>query len=219
LNKQEVRNRIETIGIVPSIRVATAEDALFAAEAIAQGGIPILEVTLTVPDAFKVISQVVQKAPEVIVGAGGVSDVEAARRCLDAGAEFLTSDGFDPDTVKFAVQEDIVVIPGTLTPTEIIAAWRLGPDFLKIVPCGHIGGARYIRSLKAMFPQVPMIAAGGVSQRSAFDFIRAGAVALGIGAELIPGEAIRHRLPDQIAELAHRFLQAVSAAREQFGGR
>jgi len=215
LNKQGVRSRIEEVGIIPSIRVSTSEDALFAAEAVARGGIPIIEVTLTVPEAIKVISHVVKNAPEVTVGAGGVLDADTARRCLDAGATFLTSDGFDPDTVKFAIQQDVVVIPGTLTPTDVIAAWKLGPDFVKIVPCGHIGGDSYIRDLKAMFPKVPMIAAGGVNQRTAFNFILAGAVALGIGGELIPRESIRRRQPDRIAELARRFLNSVSSARRQ----
>jgi len=215
LNKQEVRSRIEELGIIPSIRVSTAEDALFAAEAIARGGIPIIEVTLTVPEAIKVIAHLVQKAPEVIVGAGSVHDVETARQCLDAGAKFLSSDGLDPDTVKFGVQENTVVIPGTLTPTGVITAWKLNPDFVKVVPCGHIGGDAYIRDLKAMFPTVPMIAAGGVNQRTAFSFIAAGATALGIGGELIPREAIRRRQPDRIAELARRFLNAVSNARDR----
>ncbi len=215
MNKQEVRSRIEQLGIVPSIRVSKTEDALFAAEAVAHGGIPIIEVTMTVPEAIKVISHLVQKAPEVIVGAGSVHDVETARRCLDAGAKFLSSDGLDPDTVTFAVQQNTVVIPGTLTPTGVITAWKLNPDFVKVVPCGHIGGESYIRDLKAMFPTIPMIAAGGVNQRTAYGFIAAGAVALGIGGELIPREAIRRRQPDRIAELAHRFLTAVSNARDR----
>ncbi|HYW39875.1 MAG TPA: bifunctional 4-hydroxy-2-oxoglutarate aldolase/2-dehydro-3-deoxy-phosphogluconate aldolase [Terriglobales bacterium] len=215
MNKQEVRRRIEEVGIIPSIRVSSTEDALFAAEAVSRGGIPIVEVTLTVPEATKVISHLVQNAPEVIVGAGSVLDAETARRCLDAGAKFLTSDGLDPETVKFAVREDVVVIPGTLTPTDVIAAWKLGPDFVKVVPCGHVGGDSYIRALKAMFPNVPLIAAGGVNQRTAFNFILAGAVALGIGGELIPREAIRRRQPDRIAELARRFTNAVSSARGQ----
>jgi 2-dehydro-3-deoxyphosphogluconate aldolase / (4S)-4-hydroxy-2-oxoglutarate aldolase len=215
VNKQEVRRRIEEVGIIPSIRVSSTEDALFAAEAVSRGGIPIVEVTLTVPEATKVISHLVQNAPEVIVGAGSVLDAETARRCLDAGAKFLTSDGLDPETVKFAVREDVVVIPGTLTPTDVIAAWKLGPDFVKVVPCGHVGGDSYIRALKAMFPNVPLIAAGGVNQRTAFNFILAGAVALGIGGELIPREAIRRRQPDRIAELARRFTNAVSSARGQ----
>ena len=202
MNKQQVRSRIEELGIIPSIRVSTTEDALFAAEAVARGGIPIIEVTLTVPDAINVISHLVQNAAGVIVGAGSVHDVETARRCLEAGANFLSSDGLDPDTVKFAVKENVVVIPGTLTPTGVIAAWKLEPDFVKVVPCGHIGGDSYIKDLKAMFPAVPMIAAGGVNQRTAFSFIAAGAIALGIGGELIPREAIRRRQPDRIAELA-----------------
>jgi 2-dehydro-3-deoxyphosphogluconate aldolase/(4S)-4-hydroxy-2-oxoglutarate aldolase len=215
VNKQEVRRRIEEVGIIPSIRVSSTDDALFAAEAVSRGGIPIVEITLTVPEATKVISHVVQRAQEMVVGAGGVLDAETARRCLDAGAQFLTSDGLDPETVKFAVKEEVVVIPGTLTPTDVIAAWKLGSDFVKVVPCGHVGGHSYIRALKAMFPNVPLIAAGGVNQLNAFNFILAGAVALGIGGELIPREAIRRRQPDRIGELARRFTNAVSSAREQ----
>jgi 2-dehydro-3-deoxyphosphogluconate aldolase / (4S)-4-hydroxy-2-oxoglutarate aldolase len=213
LNKQDVRGRIEKLGIIPAIRVASAEDALFAAESVSQGGIPIVEVSLTVPEARKVISHLVQNAPEVIVGAGGVSDIETARRCLDAGAEFLTSDGFDPEIVNFAVKENAVMIPGTLTPSEVIRAWKMGPDFVKVVPCAHVGGESYIRALKTMFPNVPLIAAGGVNQQTASSFILAGAVALGIGAELIPREAIRMRQADRIAELARRFIGFVSSAR------
>jgi len=214
LNKQHVRTRIEELGIIPSIRVSTTGDALFAAEAVARGGIPIVEVTLTVPEAIRVISSLVEQVPDVIVGAGSVHDAETARLCLEAGAKFLTSDGLDPETVKFAVRENAVIIPGALTPTDVVAAWKLGPDFVKIVPCGHVGGDSYIRDLKAMFPNIPMIAAGGVNQRTAFSFIAAGAVALGIGGELIPREAIRRRQPDRIAELARRFLNAVSSARD-----
>lgn len=213
MNREEVRNRIQALGVIPSIRVSTTDDALFAAEAVARGGIPIIEVTLTVPEAIRVISQVVKNAPDVIVGAGSVHDVETAKKCLDSGVQFLSSDGLDPETVRFAVEQNTVVIPGTLTPTGVVTAWKLNPDFVKIVPCGHIGGANYIRDLKAMFPAVPLIAAGGVNQRTAFSFIAAGAVGLGIGGELIPREAIRRRQPDRIAELAHRFLAAVSDAR------
>ena len=213
MNKQEVRQRIEQVGIIPSIRAASTEDAMFAAEAVSRGGIPIVEVTLTVPEADKVIAHLVKNIPDVMVGAGGVFDIDLARRCLDAGAKFLTSDGLDPETVKFAVHKDIVIIPGTLTPTDVISAWKLGPDFVKVVPCGHVGGDRYIRDLKAMFPSIPMIAAGGVNQATASDFILAGAIALGIGAELIPREAIQRRQPDRIAELARRFTGFVKDAR------
>ena len=218
MNKQEVRSRIEEIGIIPAVRVSSTEDALFAAEAVSRGGIPIVEITVTVPDAHKVISHLVQNAPDVTVGAGGVSDVQTARRCLDAGAKFLTSDGFDPEIVNFAVKEGAVVIPGTLTPSEIMRAWKMGPDFVKVVPCAQVGGDSYIRALKAMFPNVPLIAAGGVNQQTASSFILAGAIALGIGAELIPREAIRMRQPDRIAELARRFTGFVNSARSQSAG-
>jgi len=219
VNKQEVRGRIEEVGVIPAVRVSSTEDALFAAEAVSRGGIPIVEVTLTVPEAHKVISHLVQNAPQVIVGAGGVSDVETARRCLDAGAEFLASDGLDLEIVNFAVTENTVVIPGTLTPSEIMSVWKLGPDFVKVVPCAQVGGESYIRALKAMFPNVPLIAAGGVNQQTASSFILAGAIALGIGTELIPREAIRMRQPDRIAELARRFSGFVSSARMQSLGR
>lgn len=216
VNKQEVRNRIEELGIIPSIRVSTTEDAVLAAEAVARGGIPIIEVALTEPEAVQIVYHLAQRLPKVMVGAGSVHDVETARLCLEAGARFLSSDGLDPDTVKFAVHQDVVVIPGVLTPTDVIAAWKLHPDFVKIVPCGHIGGDAYLKDLKTMFPHVPMIAAGGVNQRTAFNFITAGAAALGIGADLIPREAIRRRQPDQIVELARRFLIAVNSARDRW---
>jgi 2-dehydro-3-deoxyphosphogluconate aldolase/(4S)-4-hydroxy-2-oxoglutarate aldolase len=213
VNKVEVSRRIEELGIIPSIRVSSTVDAMFAADAVSRGGIPIVEVTLTVPDAHKVISHLVKNAPDVMVGAGGVFDVDTAVRCLEAGAQFLTSDAFDPEMVRFALTQNVVVIPGTLTPTDVLAAWKLRPDFVKIVPCGCVGGDSYIRDLKRMFPSVPMIAAGGVNQLTASKFILAGASALGIGGELIPREAIRLRQPDRIAELARRFTGFVNEAR------
>ena len=218
MNKQDVKRQIEEVGIVPAVRVSSSEDALFAAEAVSRGGIAIVEVTLTVPDAHQVISHLIQNAPDVIVGAGGVSDVETARRCLDAGAKFLTTDGLDPEIVNFAAKESVVIIPGTLTPSEVMKAWKMGPDFVKVVPCAQVGGDSYIRALKAMFPHVPLIAAGGVNQQTASGFVLAGAIALGIGAELIPREAIRRRQPDRIAELARRFTGFVSSARSQLDG-
>lgn len=218
MNQQEVRARIEEIGIIPAIRVYSSEDALFAAEAVSHGGIPIVEVAQTVPNAHTLISHLVQNAPEVIVGAGGVPDVETARRCLDAGAKFLASDGLDPELVTFAAKEGVVMIPGTLSPSEILTAWKLGPDFVKVVPCAQVGGDSYIRALKAMFPKVPLIAAGGVTQQTASGFILAGAMALGIGAELVPRESIRMRQADRIAELARRFISFVSGARLQLRG-
>jgi 2-dehydro-3-deoxyphosphogluconate aldolase/(4S)-4-hydroxy-2-oxoglutarate aldolase len=142
-----------------------------------------------------------------------VLDVEVARQSVDAGATFVTSPGFNPRVVEFAIKEGIVVLPGALTPTEVTAAWQAGADFVKVFPCAQLGGAAYIRALKAPFPQVPLVAAGGVNQQTAGNFIVAGAVAVGVGAELIPRRALEQREPAWILELAHRFLALIKEAR------
>jgi 2-dehydro-3-deoxyphosphogluconate aldolase/(4S)-4-hydroxy-2-oxoglutarate aldolase len=215
MNREEVRSRIEEIGIIPAIRVASPEDALFAAEAVAGGGIPIVELTMTVPGAIDVISHLVRNGPELIVGAGTVWDTETARRCLDAGATFLTSTGLDLKTVEFAAQANVVIFPGALTPTEVMMAWKAGVDFVKVFPCSQLGGAPYIKALKAPFPHVPLIASGGVNQQNVADFVLAGATAVGIGAHLIPKKAIELRQPHRIHELAVRFVSTVREVRRQ----
>jgi 2-dehydro-3-deoxyphosphogluconate aldolase/(4S)-4-hydroxy-2-oxoglutarate aldolase len=215
MNKVEVRSRIEEIGIVPAVRVTTPERARFAAEAVNRAGIPIAEITMTVPDALDVISHLARSLPEMIVGAGTVLDTETAQRCLDAGARFLTSPGLVMEVVEFAVKKDVVVFPGALTPTEVITAWKAGADFVKIFPCAQVDGPAYVRALKVPLPQVPLIASGGVNQMSASNFIRAGASALGIGAELIPHEALQRRQEAQIHELARRFLAMVKDTRAE----
>jgi 2-dehydro-3-deoxyphosphogluconate aldolase/(4S)-4-hydroxy-2-oxoglutarate aldolase len=214
MNKAEACARIKEIGIIPAVRVSSPEEALFAAEAVSRGGIPIVELTMTVPRATELIAELVQKNPSWIVGAGTVLDVETARSCVDAGAAFLTSPGFDRYIVDFAVQRDVAVIPGALTPTEVMTAWKTGSDFVKIFPCAQVGGVSYLKALKGPFPEVPLIASGGVSQVTAADFITAGAAALGIGGELIPQRAIRARESHWIEELARRFTQMVKQARK-----
>ena len=215
MKKEEVLAKIHEVGIMPGIRTSSAEDGRFAAEAIANGGIPIVEITMTVPKAIDVISDMVRNAPNLIVGAGTVLDVETARRCLDAGVGFLTSPGLDLKVVEFAVKENILMIAGAMTPTEVITAWKAGSELVKVFPCAPIGGPAYIKALRGPFPQVPMIAAGGVNQETAADFILAGAAALGIGGRLIPRVAIEHRQPDRISELARRFLRIVQTARNK----
>lgn len=214
MRREEVRNRIKETGIVPAVRVDTAEHALFAAEAVYQGGIPIVEISLTVPGATEVISTLVRQNPERLVGAGSVLNAQLAQTCLDAGAQFLTSDGLHPGLVEFAAKNGVVVFPGALTPTEVVTAWESGGDFVKVVPCAHIGGEGYIRSLHKMFPHIPLIAAGGVNQENASRYILAGAAGLGIGTELIPPRALRRKQADQIRELARRFAGFVKSARE-----
>lgn len=219
MKKEEVLAKIHEVGIVPGIRTSSAEDGRFAAEAIAEGGIPIVEITMTVPKAIDVISDMVRNSPQVIVGAGTVLDLETARRCLGAGAGFITSPGLNLKIVEFAVKEDRLVIAGAMTPTEVIAAWQAGSQMVKVFPCGPIGGPAYIRALRGPYPQVSMIAAGGVNQETAADFILAGAAALGIGGRLIPKAAVEHRRPEQISELARRFLRIVKTARNKISRR
>jgi len=214
MNKEEIRARIEEIGIVPAIRVSSMEEARFAAAAVSTGGIPIVEITMTVPEACELIQDMVTHAPDMIVGAGTVLDPETARRCLAAGAHFLTSPGLDLSIVELTRKANVVTMPGALTPSEVTAALRAGVDLIKVFPCAQVGGASYIRALKGPFPMASFVAAGGVTQQTASDIIRAGATALGIGGELIPREAIKHRRAEQIVELAKRFLTIVRSARK-----
>ncbi|WP_263351036.1 bifunctional 4-hydroxy-2-oxoglutarate aldolase/2-dehydro-3-deoxy-phosphogluconate aldolase [Acidicapsa acidisoli] len=214
MNRNEIRACIEEVGIFPAVRVTSAELAHFAATSVYEAGIPVVEITLTVPGAVDVIGQLANQYPDLIVGGGTVLDAEMAKRCLDAGARFLTSPGLVPEVVEFALRNDVVIIPGALTPSEVIAAWKAGVDFVKIFPCAPVGGARYIRALKIPLPQIPLIASGGVDQITARDFILAGASAIGIGAELMPREALQTRKKEWIHELARRFSAIVRNARE-----
>jgi 2-dehydro-3-deoxyphosphogluconate aldolase/(4S)-4-hydroxy-2-oxoglutarate aldolase len=214
MNRDEVRERIEEVGIVPAIRVSSTEEARFAAAAVSSGGISIVEITMTVPEACELIQDMVAHAPDMIVGAGTVLDPLTARRCLEAGAHFLTSPGLDLDIVGLTEKAGVVTMPGALTPSEVTAAWRAGVDFIKVFPCSQVGGASYIKALKGPFPNASFVPAGGVTQQTASDLIRAGATALGIGSELIPREAVRLRRAEQIVELARRFLGIVRAARK-----
>ena len=213
MTREEIRAHIEEIGIIPAIRVSSAEDALFAAEAVCGGGIPIVEVTMSVPGAIDVIRELTRQNTGIVVGAGTLFHVETARRCLDAGAAFLTTPGLDLEIVNFALGRGVVVFPGALTPTEVAAAWKAGSDFVKVFPCFANGGPAYIQALKGPFSEVPLIATGGVNQMNAMDFIRAGAVALGIGRDLIHQDAIKRRERGWITELARRYTKIVADAR------
>jgi len=215
VNRAEVRARIEEIGIVPAVRVSSAHVARFAAEAVASGGIPIVEIEMTVPGALEVIQYLVAHTPDMIVGAGSVYDTETARRCIASGAKFLTTDGLDFTIIEFANREDVAVWPAALTPTEVINAWKAGPDFVKVFPCAPVGGESYIRVLKKALVHIPLIAAGGVNQQTAQRFILAGATALGVGGDLIPDDALRLRQSDRIRELAQRFVRFVKDGRSQ----
>ena len=213
MTREEVKARIEEIGIFPGIRVSSGDQALYAARTLYAAGIPIAEITMTVPGAINVISELAQTLPDMVVGAGTVLDKETAERCLDAGARFLTSTGLVLEVIGSAHKRGVVAIPGALTPTEVIAAWKAGADYVKIYPAAALGGDLYIRSLKLPLPQVSLIAAGGVNQQTATGVILAGATALGVGSELLPREAIRRHQEHRIHELARRFLSFVKEAR------
>lgn len=213
MTREEAAAKIEEIGIFPGIRVNSGDHALFCTENLWGAGIPVAEVTMTVPGGVDVIRTVAAGFPEMVVGAGTVLDVETAKRCLDAGARFITSTGMVPAVIEETLRANVVSIPGALTPTEVIACWKAGADFVKIFPAASVGGDLYVRSLKLPLPQVRIIAAGGVTQRNAVQFIRAGASALGVGMELLPREAILRRQSHRIHELARRFLGFVREGR------
>jgi len=216
MDKQKVRERILEIGIVPVVRASSSREARMAADAVCEGGIPIVEITMTVPGAVEVIRELVKAAgSQVLVGAGTVLNTETARQCLDAGAQFLVSPGLNVDTVKLAAREGKLMMAGALTPTEIMAAWEAGSDFVKIFPCGQVGGAKYIKTLKGPFPQIPFVPTGGVNLSTAAEFIEAGAVALGVGGELVQADALKAGKPEIIVESARKFVAIIKQARAQ----
>jgi 2-dehydro-3-deoxyphosphogluconate aldolase / (4S)-4-hydroxy-2-oxoglutarate aldolase len=215
LSREQVCARIKQIGILPAIRASSPEDALFAAEQLVEAGIGVVEVTMTVPNAVHVIRELIRSAPELIVGAGTVVDVRSARECVDAGAAFITSPGFNSAINEYTVQQNVVSIPGALTPSEVMAAIDSGGDMIKIFPCSSVGGPAYIKSLKAPFPETDFLASGGVDQVSAAGFIRAGVVAIGVGSELIPPTALQLRDRNWIHELAGRFMSIVQRTRAE----
>ena len=215
MTKQQVRERIREIGIVPVVRAETAELARGAADAVNAGGIPIVEITMTVPGAVSVIEQLSNAVGDsVLIGAGTVLDQATAADCLRAGAQFLVSPGFDRATVEFAGEQDILMMAGALTPTEAITAWKAGSDIVKIFPAGNVGGPAYIKALKAALPQIPMIPTGGVNLSTAGPFLKAGAEALGVGGHLVSGAKLKAGDFAGITAAASAFLEAVKAARE-----
>lgn len=218
MEKSEVLNRIAEVGLVPVIRAESKEDALRLAGAIGAGGVSILEITMTVPGALSIIEAIRKQNRTLVVGAGTVLDPETARACILAGAHFIVSPAVNLGTIEICRRYSVGVIPGALTPTEVVSAWAAGADVVKVFPCGAMGGASYIRSLKAPFPQISLMPTGGVSLKTAADFIKAGSFAVGVGADLADlrvlhepgGEAI-------ITGLARDYLQLVRDAREGRG--
>lgn len=214
MKRDEVIKKIKEVGVVPVVRANSAEEAMSAVEAIKAGGVPILEITMTVPGAVKVIEKLAdQFGDEIVLGAGTVLDAETARACILAGATFVVSPALNLGTIELCKRYAIPICPGALTPTEVVTAWQAGADFVKVFPCSAMGGASYIKGLKAPLPQVDLIPTGGVNLNTAADFIKAGSSALGIGADLVDLKALREGNAQKITDAAKQFVQIVKDAR------
>lgn len=214
MSRERVLGRIRELGLVPVVRAESADLAAQAIEAIRAGGVDVLEVTMTVPGAVRLIEDLAARyAKQAIVGAGTVLDAETARACILAGAQFVVSPALDLETIATCRRYGVPVFPGALTPTEVVAAWQAGADMVKVFPAGAVGGASYIKALKAPLPQVDLIPTGGVSLKTAADFIKAGAAALGVGADLVDTRAIREGRAAEVTERARQLVDIVRAAR------
>jgi len=214
MSKTEVVRQIRETGVIPVVRAASADEAMRAVDAIREGGISIIEITMTVPGAIGVIEQVSARfGKDALVGAGTVLDAETAKACISSGAQFVVSPSLNPETIACCLDLGVVVMPGALTPTEVVQAWNAGADFVKVFPAGAVGGASYIKALKAPLPQIELVPTGGVSLKTAADFIKAGAAALGVGADLVDIKAIREGQASLITERAKQFVEIVREAR------
>lgn len=212
--KTETIKQIRDIGLIPVVRAKTADEAMRAIDAIREGGISVLEITMTVPGAVKLIEEVATRyGKDALVGAGTVLDAQTATACISSGAQFVVSPALNVETIACCRQHDVVVMPGALTPTEVVQAWNAGADFVKIFPARAMGGASYLKALKAPLPHIELVPTGGVSLKTAGDFIRAGAAALGVGADLVDLNAIREGQATVITERAKQFVEIVREAR------
>ena len=210
MSRAEVIKQIKDTGVIPVVRASSADEAMRAIDAIREGGISILEITMTVPGAVALIEQVSKLYGDVAtVGAGTVLDPETATACISAGAKFVVSPALNLDTIACCRRHDVAVMPGALTPTEVVQAWNAGADFVKVFPAGAVGGPSYLKALKAPLPQIELVPTGGVSLKTAADFIKAGAAALGVGADLVDIKA----QPALITERAKQFIEIVRQAR------
>jgi len=213
-SREKVLSRIRELGVVPIVRVSTSEDAFRAVEAVVAGGLPMVEITMGVPNALRVMEQVVDRfGDSVLLGAGTVLDTETCRAALLAGAEFIVTPSLDIKVIETARRYSKACVPGALTPTEIVTAWQAGADMVKVFPCGPVGGPKYLKSLRGPLPQIDFVPTGGVDLETTPDYIRAGAAAVAVGGELVSSQALREGKTEVIAANARKFLEAVRSAR------
>lgn len=210
MSKTNTMQRIREIGLVPVLRATSAKEAMTIADAIIAGGVTVLEITMTVPGAIQVMEQLIRHHGEkLLVGAGTVLDAETARACILAGAQFVVSPALDVRTIELCLRYSVPVMPGALTPTEIVAAWQAGADVVKVFPCSALGGAKYLKALQGPLPQIQLIPTGGVSLSTAEEFLSAGAFALGVGSDLVDAKAAAEGRTDVITENARKYIEIV----------
>ena len=214
MRKEQIVEKLREIGLVPVLRAESEEQALGIAAAIADGGVTVLEITMTVPGAIRVMSRLTKDRPDILIGAGTVLDAETARMCMLEGAQFVVSPAQNLQTIEMCHRYSIPVLPGALTPTEVVTAWQAGADVIKVFPASALGGAKYLKSLKAPLPQVEMIPTGGVSLATAKEFLEAGSFALGVGADLVDTKAMAEGKPEKITESAKKYLEIVREFRK-----
>ncbi len=217
MTKTEVLAELKAIGLVPVLRAESAEQAIAIAGAIADGGVTVLEVTMTVPGAIEVMRRLAEERPDILIGAGTVLDAETARMCILEGAQFVVSPALNVKTIEMCHRYSIAVLPGALTPTEVVTAWQAGADVVKVFPASAMGGAKYLKALKAPLPQVELIPTGGVSVATAREFLEAGAFALGVGGDLVDHKAVNEGRAHVITETAKRYLEVVRDFRRTNG--
>jgi 2-dehydro-3-deoxyphosphogluconate aldolase/(4S)-4-hydroxy-2-oxoglutarate aldolase len=214
MKKEEVLSRIREIGLLPVLRAQSIDEAVALAEAIEAGGVRALEVTMTVPGALEVIRQLARETKgRILIGAGTVLDAETARACMLAGAEFIVSPALNLKTIEICRRYGVAVMPGALTPTEVVTAWEAGADVVKVFPCSSLGGASYLKALKGPLPQIELIPTGGVSLATAAEFLAAGAFALGVGGDLVNSKAIAEGKPEIVTETARKYVAIIAKYR------
>lgn len=215
MKKAAVLTRLHELGLVPVLRAESVDQAMLLAAAIADGGVTALEVTMTVPGAIQVMRRLAEERPDILIGAGTVLDPETARMCILEGAQFVVSPALNLATIDMCHRYSVAVLPGALTPTEVVAAWQAGADVVKIFPASALGGAKYLASLKGPLPQVEMIPTGGVTHATAQEFLAAGAFALGVGSDLVDTKALAQGKPEIITLSARKYLAIVQQYRAQ----
>jgi len=216
--QNETAQRLAAAGLIPVLRARSVNEALALVDAMVAGGVTVVEVTMTVPGAMSVLRQLKSKyGSQLLLGSGTVMSVEQCVETIEAGSEFVVSPSLQLDVIRKTKELGKTSIPGALTPTEVIAAWNAGADFVKIFPCSAVGGASYLKALKAPFPDLRLIPTGGVTLQSATEFIEAGASALGVGSDLVNAKAIADGKPKIVTGAARAYLEIIAKARKGMG--